>query len=521
MKTLFRVAFFSVVLQFSVPAQVFGIGPCVNCGDSVMDEQVEEKQALQCPKGHRLDQECLTEQVRSHGLEGLKSHGLSCCGVTDEGDACEHQHSLSEIMNGLALSDREELQRRLDLADRPGDETREFGRLSDGILESFNLRCPTEGCGQVLERPTEGGTCNATQCTSCEEMGCYLCLKQLPTLEAAHAHITAHSGGCWEFRKGYMARYHWLLARKDLARLFKIKVTDEVRTAALRAQEVELKERKMWPMPAGLRTEDWLDEVHDSEVSDSEKIELLQNEFIYLRLLKLKARAELVAEKIHKLGGRVLITLDKKDEKGVHFRLGDARNLERLGLVERPGEELLPVHSRQGFLFTCGKVFCTGTLFGFLSGFLDQEFSHMKQNWAPRFANITVEDPRYSSVTGRLREFGNVYEVDTRIWSSAPLEKMNYTEGYIFCFKLGGHLPDHAEFSTLRQALGFQAPGSAGVRSVYNPSLFSGLRDHQFWVGREFLTPLTESHVFHGSSGHLFLDQAQALHSVRCAFSKP
>ena len=146
------------------------------------------------------------------------------------------------------------LRARFDRAASSAAESRtkeEVNRLMLGITESFVIQCPIDGCGAACDR-IEG--CNAAQCQS-EECGnrfCYLCLESQKDHVTGHAHARAHSNNYWEQRPGYLERYHWLLARKNLAALLKSKVEESTRSQALEENQALLKEKKMWPMPAGL-----------------------------------------------------------------------------------------------------------------------------------------------------------------------------------------------------------------------------------------------------------------------------
>ncbi len=312
MKKLIKNLVLLFVLFLGFHGEVYAGKLCTVCAGDVPDALVYRHQALSCARGHRIDQECLTHQVKSHeNLNQMQSQGLSCCGM-----GCGHKFPLAEVMAILEPSEQVALQTRIYRAGRPVDESKskeQLSRLKLGITESFVVQCPAEGCGAACDR-IEG--CNAAQCQN-EECGnrfCYLCLESQGDSATGHAHALAHSNNYWEQRPGYLGRYHWLLARKNLAALLRSKVEDSTRKQALLENQALLEEKKMWPMPAGLATSVWLEQVRsNADLAPVAKIELLQNEAIYRRQVNDKKNGELIEAEILRLGGPVLASLDVKD----------------------------------------------------------------------------------------------------------------------------------------------------------------------------------------------------------------
>ncbi len=515
MKLNYFLRYFLAVLGLGLSfcSEVHAVKPCVNCGDAVIDEEVLEHHALECPDGHRLDYECLAEQVRCFDIQALRDEGIPCCGTTDLGDACIHNLSLSDILQTLEPADRDVVTNRLELADRPGEESREIARLNHGILEAFNLRCPTEGCGQVLERPSDGGTCNSTQCMACGAVGCYLCLDQFRNMDEAHDHVREHSNDCWEFRPGFTARYHWLLARAELAQVFKIRVVPEVRETALKLHETELKSRKMWPMPAGLRTEEWLGEVNRGGLSLSDQIELLQNELIYRQKLGHVRSAELLTGKLREVGGVPLESLDVRDAGGPK---PEEMVPERAGAWEMlHGVGRLMVRGPRVTRGSCSAL--AGLVAALVVGFQSSEIAHMKAHWTPNFAQVTQGGAKVNYLKTQLSDSGHLYLVGGRLWSGVTSQPMNYSEAQAVCAGLEGGLPTEGDYSTLRRALGFSPSHQFGVKTQYDPSLVTGLRFNLLWAENPaFFGGLAQ--VFDGGSGYFISDTRDAKHSVRCIF---
>jgi hypothetical protein len=194
--------------------------------------------------------------------------------------------------------------------------------------------------------------CNAAYCSEndCQATFCYLCLKQTGSYlglvkgspeyneinKKTHKHVKEHSKDFWEYRPGFTDRYHWQISRKELAVTFKGKIDPEVRKAALQPHKALLEEKNMWPMPAGMKTVAWVKAVEEIPQSTrkysvfedhgkkriektealhtkEKKIELLQNEYIFLTHESDTMNAEVVNAALQRLGGAVIASLDVKD----------------------------------------------------------------------------------------------------------------------------------------------------------------------------------------------------------------
>jgi hypothetical protein len=178
-------------------------------------------------------------------------------------------------------------------------------------------------------------------------------------MEEGHEHVRGHSDNCWEFRPGYLDRFHWILARRRLTHLFQVKVVPAVRKAALAAHEVELRSRKMWPMPAGIMAAQWLAEVETSELSKADQIQLLQNEYIYRERFGRREGTPQIAEKIEQLGGLVLASLDVGDAAGIQNVARDRDLIEDRGVG---GGDLVPVDGRPIKFSFVSRVVASATL---------------------------------------------------------------------------------------------------------------------------------------------------------------
>ena len=289
----------------------------------------------------------------------------------------------------------------------------ELERLSHGVEDAFNLCCPKEGCHAVLDK-VEG--CNAAVCSNevCKSTFCYLCLKETEkSFSARHDHVKEHSGGYWERRPGFTERYHWLIARKKLDYLLSPttgSIDSAVRTQVLESSIALLQDNKMWPMPAGSSISQWIAELEHAKFpkgkkwyqriwpwkqnDKQQKIELLQNEYIYRQQEGDKQNAEVVAAELTRLGGQILASLDIKDALAATGEGGRA--------------DPIPV------------------------------------------------DDHDARVTPEFAALGNMYEMANLIWSGVPARKMPWKEAVGFCKTLGkgSRLPTWSEYYNLTIAMG-------------------------------------------------------------------
>jgi hypothetical protein len=281
--------------------------------EPVLAADLEERKFVACKNNHFSHQECVTDAVTSwDDLKDLKNNGLPCA-------TCEARIPFVEVMNVLDSAGQDLLEERIRKAEAPAANEvseREIQKLGTGFEEAFDLFCPSEGCGTGLDKING---CNAATCSNgeCQQTFCYLCLESQLDSTAAHAHAAQHSGGPWEMREGYLKRYHWLLARKQIGSLFRKKVDSAVRTAAIESRRKHLVENDMMPMPAGILVGDWLNEVRDSDLSEGKRIELLQNEAIYRRSANDAKAFELIRAELNRLGALVLVSLDIGDARGL------------------------------------------------------------------------------------------------------------------------------------------------------------------------------------------------------------
>ncbi len=443
--SLGRVIVISIVL-FGVSSRVhavkrsrteaFAPHACTVCLLDISDTDVADQKVLECPAGHKIDSECLAHQLHvNENLKLLNTQGLMCCGQSEEGGSCQHKFPLVEGMKFLEPADRLAFQTRLDRAAgqiaSSAEESRvkqEVDRLKLGITESFLIRCPAEGCGAPFGM-LEG--CNAAQCSdpACSVLFCHLCLESQDTSLAAHLHARRHSGDFWEFRSGYSDRYHWIAARKKLKAVFESKVEDSIRERVLNETQSLLREKKMWPLPAGLTVEAWLQRVRANvDLAKEAKIELLQNEAIYRRQMKNRASEALLEAEIWKQGGVVLASLDVRDAVG-----------------------------------RSGPVPSIAPCFEGHAGYLDV---------GPAFREL---GPMYLTARGR---FGG----GILLWSGVASEEMSYQDAVNFCAGLhpGSRLPSQEDYWVLSHAMGGRDPENGDLRG-YHRILIPSMIDRSFW----------------------------------------
>jgi hypothetical protein len=485
-------------------------GSCTVCRENVTNQEILEHKAYACSNRHCIDRACLADQINSiANIESIEKSGLPCSGRVagkdpNCGDMCKEHIPLSIIRELLEPEAREDLESRLAKAKshehQIGPKT-DVQILTEGIGEAFNLCCP-KGCGSGFGQ-IEG--CTAATCShkKCEATFCYLCLKPQSNIQAAHAHSIDHSDNLWEHRAGFTERYHWLIARKKLAKLFERdlkkwyhrffskkeaapsfekKVDDEVRESALSMSRLMLEERNMWPMPAGVMSDHWVEQVRNVHLADHKgselqseiktlqaelsknkdrkteakiatlqsqlkkrnepefqkqtevqiKVELLQNEYIYRRADGDKKNAAIIKAELERLNAPVLASLDVKDSQG-GVQIG---------------------------------VPWTGI-------------------------PVMKDDVR---VTPEFASLGNMYEVEGLIWSGVPNEKMNQIKAMQFCKSLGegSRLPTREEYEILAKDMGYP--------HRYNADFMPDMKENWFWSSSLYGNNLAE--FFSGNAGY-------------------
>jgi len=287
----------------------------------------------------------------------------------------------------------------------------------------------------------------------------------------------AHSNDFWELRPGFVGRYHWLLARHKLAALFQTKVTEQMRTSVLNSVEALLKEKKMWPLPAGILSSKWLEQVDASSLDDQSKIELLQNEYIFRNQVNDVNNKEIVRQKILSLGGTVLASLDVKDSPAY-----GSTSTQPHVLVEL---EPLLVEAGDAIANPAGVL--------------------VERAFESPFQAVRNDDPR---VQAEFAALGEMFQIGNFIISGAQPLEMSHNEARNFCHSLGGELPSIAQWEVF-------LAGSTRF-GEYVSSTLPHL-DWQFWT-------LEGTHVFSGYAGTLrrvleiatnnIFDEIRA--SVRC-----
>jgi hypothetical protein len=457
-----------LIQLFLLSTQSFA-NSCSTC----LNEVNSGENKITCSQGHETHQECLQDEVaQTEVATRIKEKGLRCNGLvqSDQKDCrCKESFSLDQVRHAMNAIHVEKLNQKLDKESAPGGEgfhrpgahalsptAQEVRRISQGIDGAFDLCC---ACGEVLDPVIEG--CNAATCPNeaCQKKFCYLCLKEGASSAAVHSHVKSHSGNYWELRKGYTDRYHWLLARKKLDDLFKNQVNPDptVMKSVLISKKAMLKERKMWPFPAGKTTGQWLQEFQKRNIISKfikwvknekhKRIELLQNESIYQRQMKNPENVSLIDAEITKLKATPLVSLDRKDaHDGVE------------------GGNIIPI---------------------------------MEDD--PRIAQA----PRFFA----LGPGGRTYQVGNFIWSGVAPEKMNHAEAVKFCAGLGegSRLPTIEEFRDLARAMGYP--------HTYDPRRLPDTEGNWFWSSS--VTGVF-AYIFSGDDGVMYFDPRSYEFKVRC-----
>ncbi len=503
---------FKILLLFlflSLPLNTFAGKPCAVCTNDVPDRQLRQHTAIECRNGHRIDRECINHYLQSIELQtpyqvsALKVLGPPCCGQLSSGAACATTLPIIEVMKLLTLQERAELQKRLQSALTPERLTPAKNRYADfqeGLSDVFNLRCPGERCGRILA-PIEG--CNAAQCENgdCRTHFCYLCFDKKSSERDAHRHLRhRHSEDFFEKRPGYIARYHWLVARKKIAALFDSEVNQKVRKAAIAHHQALLKARKMWPIPADIDTRAWIQEVRHSDLNHDEQIELLQNESIYQRMIDDENTFSLIDRTIRRLGGIVLKSLELCDAGG----------------VAHPEWSLELLWDTVTDYWQSAKIICcrrgAGSTEPAVSDDSEAEdppqplFSELL---APAYDKITFLPMGAHRVSSDFVALGQMFHFRGLIWSGVPPRNFETWEAEAFCNTLGGRLPTASEYKALAQALGKNSPQG------YNPDVIPDLRGRWFWATSDDLG--TQRRIgFFGDRGDLYSFRQESREHLRC-----
>jgi hypothetical protein len=288
--------------------------------------------------------------------------------------------------------------------------------------------------------------------------------------EVAHEHVLSHSGDYWERRPGFCDRYQWLLVRKNLSELFKMKVHEEVRKAVLISLQSFLEERQMWPFPAGTMSKNWLDEVRASTLPEEKKIQILQNEFIFRHQAVDQDNSNLIAHELRNRNARVLTTLDIRNE-AEGMRAEGLRNALRPVQLEA---QLMPIFN---------------------------------------------DDPRIPpGIPREFGNFGNMYLVrdlvpfedggplQTFILSGRASRKMTHNKAEAHCASLGGTLPTVLQLRSLIRAM-------RDAQGRYNPNLIANMAGHWFWLAER-------KDAFSGDNGQVMRTHG-GVQSVRCVIPLP
>ncbi len=480
MWNLVKLSIISSLLIVGLQFEAYAVKSCPNCLEDVTDEQLQEVQALECSHGHRIHQGCLPLQIEScEDLQALQRQGLSCCG----GEGCRDKFPLSRVMALLGSAEKAALRERIEKAASLADSPRlmtAVDQLKLGITESFNLCCPAEGCGAPYAL-IEG--CNAAKCdrADCCALFCYLCLEVQESRDATHAHVRGHSNNFWELRPGYTDRYHGLVARHKLrAVLGTHKIEEATRNQALDESKTLLKEKKMWPMPAGLAAETWIEQVRaEGELSNEARVVLLQNEAIYRRQIRDSKNRAIVEAEILRLGGLVLASLDAVDAGGVG--------------VEAPQSVAAPSPVDVGHLGGVAQVAAQTVL------------------------PVLADHPRIHELSARFRALGDMYEVSGLIWSGVAPEDMGHADAVTFCGALGNgaRLPTKGEYLALSRAMGARDPEHNHFEG-YHFTRLPNMRNRWFWSTSVSQREDGFAFYFSGTGGYVQDYVCSGLGSVRC-----
>lgn len=373
---------------------------------SICLEEISNDMVAGCAGGHNFHYSCLAQNIQGiPNLASVVTEGLQCCG-SSRNPSCPERFALAQILPVLTPAERQTIEDRLakeQSAAAQSEEQMQFEirRLSVGIESAFNIHCPA-GCGGSAFDKIVG--CNAASCSNarCAVNFCYLCLVPLTTKEEAHTHVFAHAHDYWEHRPGFVERYHWLLARKQLAHEFRGTFATSVRTTALDSAKALLLEHKMWPLPAGLPLSEWLQEL-DTIVPSLElnyMVEILQNEYIYRLQNNEIASADTIRKRLWALGAPALQSLDV-----------DARQL------------------------------------------------------APptRVIALSPTDPRVSQ---KFSEMGPMLKIQNLIWSGETSSKIGYDNAAKFCRQRDARLPSAEEYRSLAIATGHVSTESFWTNTV-------------------------------------------------------
>ena len=233
----------------------------------------------------------------------------------------------------------------------------------------------------------------------------------------------------------------------------------------------------MWPMPAGTSISQWIAELEHAKFpkekkwyqriwplkknGKQQKIELLQNEYIYRQQVGDKQSAEVVAAELTKLGGQILASLDKKGASG--------------GTGE--GERPIPIP-------------------------------------------VDDQDER---VTPEFARLGSMYEIAGLIWSGVPAQTMHWEAAKKFCKDLGkgSRLPTRKEYDALARVLGYPDDYQPNIlpdmdRMTFFSSSTVDLNHVYVFNGSEGSWGWHNHYLWSKSTGR-YKDQVQSVRCVRPA----
>lgn len=552
--------------------------PCFACA-----QEVGDLHSITCEHGHTLDSECLQEQLR-HGEN--ESHKESMADIAAQGfpcpaKLCKARIPFEQFLAALPHSSQELIHQRIAaekntnfLNDRAAQSEIQF--LHAGILRAATLTCPAQGCHNALG-PKDA--CCAATCLSksCERSFCYLCLKLFSNAKSAESHIgSEHTGqSSFENRPGYIERYHWLLIRESMEMVFSSRIHPKIRELVLQLPDVRqvLSDRKLWPFPAGISSYQFQQEVIASELSLKESVELLQNEFIFLFKRDPKGEGTtLLANAIRHWGGKVLASLDARDQEG----LPEGNERPAASALNPHELEAQEIQAQIDDLLNFGRQQVAGAQILVQDG---RELVRLPRNAPARPANPAPERqirraefgpildtpprlvrqierktfdriiPRAFANSGTMHAMIFPDQATSLVWS-ATLHNRNtrnerngrfdFDEAAVACQGLGNRrslsrLPNYSEAQELTQAYSFQYDVDLNLRVLLNPNVGNGrlfLEPGNYWTGslnHGLLGNGPGARIFHRSAGAVAPDTASEIepdlfnshHRVVCVLEVP
>ncbi len=227
---------------------------CSICNLPCDDNDQEDRINLQCPFGHTICEECLARQMKyTKPIETLKE-GVRCWG-----ENCDYRYPLKSALTALSHAERTDIETKLQSAKEqkeaqpPSDDTiREEEKISIQVQEAFIRHCPNPNCNVALDSNVAKG-CNSTQCDRCNTHFCNICLKKFSSEKAMHAHLKEHPDP-----NNSRLDSIWFMAREKLDQ---ISFTPETRAYATRINKELLEHYNMWPLPAGIHIDSWINSV--------------------------------------------------------------------------------------------------------------------------------------------------------------------------------------------------------------------------------------------------------------------